>query len=258
MQMTENKRQLNLFKIHNHAIIATNNCQVNITTNEYTFRLNKGEYYFIIKNNELTIEITKTGVDILPELIELSQQDINDIIRIMHPFYYKWENLTKKVEYVFQIEIDSLSKELLNAIKKTNYTTPLKLYTLACLLLKSKKTQLLFNSLIMSTAISFSEKVRKLIENDTSIKWTLSLVAKEFHLSEIAIRKKLKGENTTFYQILLDVRMEKSAMLILEKKHRIGSISSMVGVSNLSYFIKIFHKYYGVTPKKFLMRYNKK
>ncbi|CQJ40595.1 AraC family transcriptional regulator [Yersinia enterocolitica] len=254
MQMTETKKQQNYLKVRSHIIIATNSCHVNITKNKSTFSLNKGEYYFIEKDSAVTIEIIKIRAEEIPDFIELSQQDINDIIKIMRPFYYKLENLTKPDEHVFIIEIDSLSKELFKAIKKTSCSR-LKLYKLACLFSKSQKPQLLFNSLVMSAAVSFSEKVRRLIETNTSIKWTLSLIAKEFHLSEIAIRKKLSGENTTFYQILLEVRMEKAAMLILKNIHQIGSISSMVGISSPSHFIKTFQLYYGVTPKQFLMRH---
>ncbi|HDL8079836.1 TPA: AraC family transcriptional regulator, partial [Yersinia enterocolitica] len=91
--MTETKKQQNYLKVRSHIIIATNSCHVNITKNKSTFSLNKGEYYFIEKDSAVTIEIIKIRAEEIPDFIELSQQDINDIIKIMRPFYYKLENL---------------------------------------------------------------------------------------------------------------------------------------------------------------------
>ncbi|HHL9086392.1 helix-turn-helix transcriptional regulator [Escherichia coli] len=215
-------------------------------------KINNNEHYLIEKNNIMTVERMKSLSASTPEYIELSQEEVNDIIKIMSPLYCKHERPEKIYENVFSIESDALSKELFDAIKKTkNYR--LKIYKLACLLSKAKNPQGLFNSLFISTAVLFSDKVRKVIESDISKKWKLSSIAAEFHLSEIAIRKKLSSEKTTFYRILLDVRMEKAAILIMKNEFQIRNVSNMVGISSPSHFIKKFQSYYGLTPKKFIM-----
>nr|WP_181876851.1 helix-turn-helix transcriptional regulator [Escherichia coli] len=70
-------------------------------------------------------------------------------------------------------------------------------------------------------------------------------------MSEISVRKKLEAENTNFYQVLLDCRMAKAARLILDENNHINKITTMVGMSSASYFIKAFSSYYGITPKQF-------
>ncbi|HAX5205195.1 TPA: helix-turn-helix transcriptional regulator [Escherichia coli] len=251
--MTETNNKKSYLRVRNHIIMAPNSYYVNIIKNEHTITLNNEKYHFLSKDYEVIIEVIKKPMDEPINFIELSQQEINDMIKIMSPLYYNSDSLKKTDEHVFSIEPDALSKELFNAIKKTN-SYQQRLYKLVCLVSRTHKAKLIFNSLVMSTTALFSGKVRNLIENDISKKWTLSSVAKEFNLSEIAVRKKLSRENTSFYRILLDVRMEKAAMLILKNEFHIRRVSDMVGISSPSYFIKTFQLYHGLTPKKFLMQ----
>lgn len=238
-----------------YIIIATNNDNINININKYSLNLDKETFYFLGNNHRLIINTIKFLDDIYPslELIELNQQDINDVIKIMTPLHYKQKELTKPNKQIFTIKVDNLSKELFDAIKRTS-DRQLKSYMLACFLSKSQASQDLFNSLIMSGCVLFSDTVQRIIESNISKKWKLSLIAKELHLSEIAIRKKLSRENTNFNKILLDIRMNKAAILILKNERSISFISKFVGISSPSHFIKIFQLYYGVTPKKFLQK----
>ncbi|MBE0719106.1 AraC family transcriptional regulator, partial [Escherichia coli] len=38
----------------------------------------------------------------------------------------------------------------------------------------------------------------------------------------------------------------------LENSYQIAQISNMVGISSTSYFIRLFNKHFGVTPKQFV------
>ncbi|MCE9860034.1 helix-turn-helix transcriptional regulator, partial [Raoultella planticola] len=62
---------------------------------------------------------------------------------------------------------------------------------------------------------------------------------------------KLDLENINFNQLVLDARMNRAIKLLLKSDKQIGVISSLVGYSSVSYFIKTFKDYYGITPKKF-------
>ncbi|MCD3114176.1 helix-turn-helix domain-containing protein, partial [Salmonella enterica subsp. enterica serovar Enteritidis] len=62
-------------------------------------------------------------------------------------------------------------------------------------------------------------------------------------------------ENTNFYRILLDARMQKAARLVLDSDTHINKVSYAVGMSSVSYFIKLFSDYYGLTPKQFHLKY---
>ncbi|EEV7095875.1 aggregative adherence transcriptional regulator AggR, partial [Escherichia coli] len=106
---------------------------------------------------------------------------------------------------------------------------------------------------IYISAVSFfSDKVRNIIEKDLSKRWTLAIIADEFNVSEITIRKRLESEYITFNQILMQSRMSKAALLLLDNSYQISQISNMIGFSSTSYFIRLFVKHFGITPKQFL------
>ncbi|MCR6171709.1 helix-turn-helix transcriptional regulator, partial [Escherichia coli] len=64
---------------------------------------------------------------------------------------------------------------------------------------------------------------------------------------------RLNAEQTTFYQILLERRMNKAIQLLFDNELQVDMIAKKVGFSSVSYFIKTFKKHFGVTPKSFLM-----
>ncbi|EDM0535019.1 AraC family transcriptional regulator, partial [Salmonella enterica subsp. enterica serovar Typhi] len=129
------------------------------------------------------------------------------------------------------------------------------IYEIACLFSKVNNIEQLYTSLCISVSRSFSDIVRKTIDNDISTKWRLKTLSEKLNLSEVTIRKKLENENTNFYRILLDARMQKAARLVLDSDTHINKVSYAVGMSSVSYFIKLFSDYYGLTPKQFHLKY---
>ncbi|EHV3136324.1 helix-turn-helix transcriptional regulator [Escherichia coli] len=253
MKTIETRKKLHT---NDYILINSNGCHISITNGIKAITI-KSNCFLLIEKRRL---LTTAPYD----CIELNQGDINNVIKIMSPFFYdgKLKSLghTKKNKtenYIFSIEKDKLSNELYKAIKSTN-NYRLKLYKLACFLSKGQDPQRIFDALITSTTNLFSDRIRRIIDLDTSKKWKLSTIAKEICLSEISIRKKLSAENTSFCQILLEVRMKKAAMLILRNELQMSKISCMVGISSVSHFIKVFNLYYGLTPKKFLTRQKEK
>ena len=97
-----------------------------------------------------------------------------------------------------------------------------------------------------------------MILKDISKKWKLSDIADELNMSEISVRKKLDIEESNFNQLLLDARMNKAIKYLIKNTHQINIISSLVGYSSISYFIKTFKEYYGITPKQFEIGIRKK
>lgn len=262
MNMTEIKNQENIHT-NGYIIIKPNGSYISIINDSKKIALESSCFFLIEKKQLLTIEVALPNINTHCDFIDLNKNDINNIIKIMSPFFYEGEVKTEgHNQYnidncVFAIKIDALSNELFETIKTTN-DHRLKLYALACFLLRVKKPQHLFNSLIISKTTLFSDKIRRVIENDTTQKWNLATIAEICCLSKIAIRKKLSAENTSFCQILLDVRMKKAAQLLLQNEFQISNVSYMVGISSVSHFIKTFTLYYGSTPKKFLIRHKEK
>lgn len=111
----------------------------------------------------------------------------------------------------------------------------------------------IIHSLIASAAITFTDKVRSMIEKDTSRKWRINMIADEFNISEISVRKRLESEGMSFNNLLVDVRMNKAMQLLLENEQQIHQISKAVGILSPSYFIKSFKYHFGITPKQFII-----
>ncbi|HAL9319344.1 TPA: helix-turn-helix transcriptional regulator, partial [Escherichia coli] len=146
---------------------------------------------------------------------------------------------------------DSSSRELFERILKRDYNLniiPELLYFIS----RQQDRRKIVESIYISSVTLFSDKIRSVIEKDLSKKWKLNIIADEFNVSEITIRKRLELENISFNQILVQARMTRAAMLILENTYQTAQISNMVGISSASYFIRLFNKHFGVTPKQFV------
>ncbi|MFA7529682.1 MAG: helix-turn-helix transcriptional regulator, partial [Bacilli bacterium] len=62
--------------------------------------------------------------------------------------------------------------------------------------------------------------------------------------------------NMTFSDYVNKIRMEQSLALMKTTSKTVQEIAEAVGVSDASYFTKIFKKYYGVTPTSYMKIYN--
>ena len=63
----------------------------------------------------------------------------------------------------------------------------------------------------------------------------------------------LEAESSSFNKILTDLRMKAAMDMLVEKHESINIVSSAVGFSSTSYFIKIFKDFFGVTPKQMIL-----
>lgn len=71
-------------------------------------------------------------------------------------------------------------------------------------------------------------------------------------MSRSSLHRKIKDvSNLTPVDFIRLVRLKKAAELIRNNNYRITEVCEMVGISSPSYFIKLFHKQFGMTPKEF-------
>lgn len=92
-------------------------------------------------------------------------------------------------------------------------------------------------------------------ENITDPNFGVEMLAEEVNLSRSSLHRKLKdlvGTSPTDFVRL--IRLKKAADLITEGSYRIGEVCYIVGINSPSYFIKIFQKQFGMTPKEFEKR----
>lgn len=242
------------------SIVYAKNCSIKIKEERShdEIILPKGSITFIEKNLNIGIAITKENEGEAYIVRTLNNDAARDLIKILAPFLKIIPKNVSK-ERKLNDKIHSITGEGTNAMLfssiKDNNGTASDIYKLACLISKSDKLEKIYWSLCVSASQYFSDRVKAVVESDLSKKWSLASVSEALSLSEIAVRKKLESENTSFYQVLLDARMHKAAKLILNENHHINTVSSKVGVSSTSYFIKMFSTYYGVTPKQFYLHY---
>lgn len=81
---------------------------------------------------------------------------------------------------------------------------------------------------------------------------SLDTLSNEFHLSNAHISRLLKKEcGKTFIELLTEMRMEKAKIYLQLPGCKVFEAARMVGYRDVSYFIKLFKKYTGVTPNQF-------
>lgn len=79
-------------------------------------------------------------------------------------------------------------------------------------------------------------------------------IARNFYISVNHLNRLFKKKhNTTVGDYITDVRMKTAAGLLETTNLSIAAVSAKSGYNNYSYFIKIFKRYYGVTPKEYML-----
>ncbi|HFL3174641.1 TPA: helix-turn-helix domain-containing protein, partial [Clostridioides difficile] len=75
----------------------------------------------------------------------------------------------------------------------------------------------------------------------------------EYNLSCTYLNTKFKSETGyTFNDFLNRYRMQKAVELLKSDQYKVYEIAEMVGFSDYKYFIKVFKKYIGCSPAKFM------
>ena len=243
-------------RLYEYTIVYTNKCTLHVTYGNEHLTIKEGCIAFFEKHIEINISIIKrTNTETNPfEVISINNDLLSKVLTIMDPIYsFSFGQMQRKrrlQQRIFMIDGDIISTEIFKSIKSMKVCNE-KVYKLACLFSIVDNECDFFSSICVSTSISFTDKVKKIIECDFEKKWKLSDISEEMNMSEVAVRKNLENENITFQQVLLDSKMNYAAKLILNSKNHINNVSNLIGMSSTSYFIKLFNSYYGVTPKKF-------
>ena len=108
-------------------------------------------------------------------------------------------------------------------------------------------------SLFLSGCLSsISAKVRAIIQTDISASWTLGAIALQLHMSESLLKTKLKNEGGMFSRLLLEERMRVAVNMLCSRHGQ--AIAEKCGYSSRSYFISVFHRYYGFPPDRYVSR----
>lgn len=111
-----------------------------------------------------------------------------------------------------------------------------------------------FITLLTNGVLSVSGKVRNIVNMKLAHPWKLKDICDCLYISESLLKKKLKQEQTTFSQILLDARMQHAKNLI-RVEGSVNKIAEQCGYASTSYFIYTFRKHFGNSPKRVSKEY---
>ena len=91
-------------------------------------------------------------------------------------------------------------------------------------------------------------QVRKMIAANPAFHWTSEYIAEQLHLSETSLRRALRKAETTFRDVLTDVRMSRALTLLQITPWQIVRIANEVGYDSPSRFTVRFKQRFGFLP----------
>ena len=103
------------------------------------------------------------------------------------------------------------------------------------------------------------QRATEIIENNikNNDKLTVEDLGKKLNISRTNLHRKLKSlTNQSATEFINDVRFKYAIELMKSGKYRINEIGFEVGFNSHSYFTKAFKKRYGLSPKKFMQKFN--
>lgn len=97
------------------------------------------------------------------------------------------------------------------------------------------------------------DKIVQVIEdNIDDTNFGVEMLAELVCMSRSSLHRKIKAiSETSPTDFIKMVRLKKASELIAEGSYRVGEVCYMVGINSPSYFIKLFQKQFGITPKEF-------
>lgn len=246
--------------LYNYTLIHTQHCELYIKNGDDCIFIPCGNLVLLEKNTHFDVTLIRKSDGHLYDVIMLEHDMLLSLKKILEPVikipassYLHRRTLKNKV---FKIRHASVALDMFKILKKGGSSISI-LYKLAYIFSESENIGELIASINTSLSIRFSERVRRLLSSDLSRRWNLSDISDKLYISEVAVRKKLEREAICFNQLLLDTRMHKAIIYILESDITTSQISELLGYSSVSYFIRIFKSYYGITPKQFDVYYKR-
>ncbi len=99
----------------------------------------------------------------------------------------------------------------------------------------------------------FVQKIIDIIqENITDSNFNVERLSESVFMSRSSLHRKIKAlTELTPTDFIRLIRLKKAAELIQSGQYRVGEVCYLVGINSSSYFIKLFQKQFGMTPKEF-------
>lgn len=98
--------------------------------------------------------------------------------------------------------------------------------------------------------VDWGGRVRALLSSDLAQPWDISNVCGQLAATESTLRRNLRREDTSFREILQDLRLTTALMQLLQTSYPIHRIAYDCGYQSVSRFTSNFHKRFGVPPSQ--------
>ncbi|MCE0555924.1 helix-turn-helix domain-containing protein [Motilimonas sp. E26] len=108
------------------------------------------------------------------------------------------------------------------------------------------------NSLFQLPQSKWSDKVSQLFSLDPAFDWSVANVSARLNLSETTLSRRLKEEQTSFRQLLVDARLGHGLHLLQSgiEKRPIAFVSELCGYQSASTFSAKFKQRFGMLPSE--------
>lgn len=116
------------------------------------------------------------------------------------------------------------------------------------LLLIKKKPQLLSYTLAQE---SWGQRVRTLLSSNLQREWAIKDACGHLATSETTLRRKLRQEDTSFRELLYELRLTSGLMQLLQTSLPVYQIAHECGYQSVSRFTSNFRKRFGLAPTEF-------
>jgi len=115
------------------------------------------------------------------------------------------------------------------------------------------KSKLALNRKINFTDFKLLEQMTQYIEKNIREAITMKTFEKQFATNEKRVQFLFKmGYHTTFNSYLQNIRLERAIELLKDPTNNISDVVYSIGLTNKSYFSKIFKEKFGTTPSQFI------
>jgi AraC-like DNA-binding protein len=99
-----------------------------------------------------------------------------------------------------------------------------------------------------------SGKVREVLLLNVMKQMSLESVAKQLHVTARTLRRRLRQENTSFRQLVDDLRLQLSIKYLRETDLAIGEVAHSLGFSDDASFRHAFRRWTNAAPAEFRAR----
>lgn len=96
----------------------------------------------------------------------------------------------------------------------------------------------------------FADHLRDLISLAPSQEWQAEKLAQQLGMSSATLRRRLQAENTSFTNLLQEVRMARALSLVMTSTQAISEVAAQCGYESLTSFSQAFKRHFEISPSE--------